>query len=99
IRTIAHELTHPERPPPPLTLLKEHNTLLARALKRDIRRAFIDPSHNLKKSISLYDSYASDISMPDEDVQHAVDISILCHYSLRVLSDIFAFPVLYTLFS
>ncbi|KAG5351604.1 hypothetical protein C0989_005611 [Termitomyces sp. Mn162] len=97
IRAIAPSIVHIEQPSPALISLKEHAIPLAQALKRDIRRALSNPSHNLKLSTAC-ESWLSDISMTDHDIQHTIDLSTLCHFSLRVLSDIFAFRVLYLLF-
>lgn len=97
ISEIAPSIVCAEEPLPALIPLKEQAISLARALKRDIRRSLVNPTHTYKSS-SLFESYSSEILMTDHDVQHTIDLSTLCHFSLRVLSDIFTFRALYLLF-
>ncbi|KAG6829469.1 hypothetical protein H0H92_004431 [Tricholoma furcatifolium] len=99
MRSIAHLLCS-DGSFPAFNPLKEHANSLARALKRDIRRALIKPSSTLYETPALYyDSYASEISLTDFDIQHALDVSTLCHHSLYVLSAIFTMENLHVLFS
>ncbi|KAG6889883.1 hypothetical protein C0995_013858 [Termitomyces sp. Mi166 len=84
IRAIAPSIVHVERPLPALFPLKEHSTSLARALKRDIRRALVDPSHSRKLS-ALYESYSSEVFISDHDIQHTIDLSTL----FQDLNDLF----------
>ena len=72
---------------------------ILQVLRRDIRRALVIPPSALKKS-SLEGSLAS--SHPEitvDDVKNAADSSLVCHQSLRLLSDLFRFPPLYSIFS
>lgn len=79
-------------------LLKEHASSLARALRRDIQRALIDPSRDLRRTPPPGESFLTDVSMNDHEIQHARDLPMLCHHSLCVLSDVFAFEALHSLF-
>ncbi|KAG6887992.1 hypothetical protein C0992_009972 [Termitomyces sp. T32_za158] len=89
IRAIAPLIVYAEDPVPALIPLEKQATSLARALKRDIRRASVNPSHNPKPS-ALDESYLSEISMTDHDIQYTIDLSTLCHHSLpRELSELF----------
>ncbi|KAG5650105.1 hypothetical protein H0H81_000746 [Sphagnurus paluster] len=83
---------------PALAPFKDHAGSLARALKRDIRRALADPSRDLQRSPALFSSYRTEVSMNDHDFQNIRNLSTLCHHSLRVVSDVFAFKSLYSLF-
>jgi len=85
------------RLPPALSFLGEHTSSLTRALSRDIRRCFVDPSHDLRTT-PPGGSFLSDASMTDHEIQYARDLSTVCHHSLRVLSDILSFKLLYSLF-
>ncbi|KAG6916033.1 hypothetical protein DXG01_008756 [Tephrocybe rancida] len=80
IRSIAHPIMHAEQAPPALLPFKEHAPSLARALKRDLRRAMVDPSRGLRNSV--HESYTSD--MTDPDIQHKEDLNDLFKESLKI---------------
>lgn len=83
---------------PILNPIKSHSSELAGCLKRDIKRAFRNPFTGFHQA-SVQDSVYSVDSVAEEDeLQYALDLSMLCHHALRVVSDIFASP-LYTIFS
>lgn len=81
-----------------LAPLKEHLPQLAQILRRDIRRALVDPPSDLRRGQAMEDSPVSDGSMLDDEIQHARNLATLSHHALRFLSDIFRFPALYSLF-
>ena len=99
IRTQMNVIIKANRPPPALAPLKEHAPLLARALMRDVRRAFIDPSTSLQKTPPSCESSSAHLPVIDHEIQYARDLTILCHHALRFLSDVFVFNPLYSLFT
>ena len=98
IRSQVDIIMAARQPPPALAFLGEHTSSLTRALRRDILRCFVDPSHDLRTTPPPGESFSSDASMTDHEIQYARDLSAVCHYSLRLLSDIFSFKLLYSLF-
>jgi hypothetical protein len=98
IRARLRLIVQANHPLPALEPLKENAFLLARALARDIRRALIDPSNGLQIT-HLGESFFTNVSITDHEIQYARDLAILCHHALRFLSDVFAFKALYSLFT
>ena len=81
---------------PALETLRDKGTDVVAALRRDILRAL---------SISAWQS-SGDSSAPTvgcemtaHNANRATDFSILCHYALRLLSEIFRLPALSSLFA
>ncbi|GLB45466.1 hypothetical protein LshimejAT787_2300260 [Lyophyllum shimeji] len=98
IRSQARAILRPDRTLPALVPIREHAASIARALRRDIRRALVDPIHHTRKSSSPFGSYYTEMAITDHETQYARDVTTLCHHSLRVVSLIFAFEILYSLF-
>ncbi|KAF5374095.1 hypothetical protein D9615_008892 [Tricholomella constricta] len=98
IRAYYRVISRGDQPLPALGPLKEHAASLARALRRDIRCALVDASSHSRRTPPLYESYQTDLPMSDHDIQIARNLSAVCHHGLRVLSDVFAFKALYSLF-
>ncbi|TFK39035.1 hypothetical protein BDQ12DRAFT_682901 [Crucibulum laeve] len=92
IRAQASDLCLPNQHYHILDLLKEHSTQIYKCLKRDIRRAFMEP-------LPDKDSFYFDNSISEETLKASLDSAMLCHHALRILSNIFVFPSLYSLFS
>ena len=99
IRSQLRVIIQASQPPPALIPLKEHASFLARALTRDVRRAFINPSDRLWRTPPSGESSSTHVSMIDHEIQYARDLTILCHHALRFLSDVFVFKPLYSLFT
>ncbi|RDB15276.1 hypothetical protein Hypma_004793 [Hypsizygus marmoreus] len=98
IRSQADTILQAEQPIPAFAPLIENASSLARALKRDIQRAIIDPARIFRGSPPAGESYFEETPATDHEIQYGRDSSILCHHTLRVLSDIFAFEPLYSMF-
>jgi hypothetical protein len=73
--------------------LQEHSSSLTYALRRDLRRALLDPSSHSQQS------QFTDISISSHEIQYARAIAALCLHALRFLSDVFVFKALYSVFS
>jgi hypothetical protein len=99
IRAQLRVIIQANHPLPALAPLKEHSSVLARALTRDIRHVLIDPSNGLRRTPPSGESMFTHISMTDHEIQYARDLTILCHHALRFLSDVFVFKPLYSLFA
>jgi hypothetical protein len=83
---------------PALAIPKEQASLLARAVARDIQRALIDPSNNVRRTPPSAGSSLPDAPLTDYEIQFSRDLAVLCHHALRFLSDVFTFQPLYSLF-
>ena len=80
-------------------VVKLYSSQVLQVLRRDIRRALGGPS-SPRKSSSLGGSILSNnIEMTADEIKVATDLSLVCHQSLRLLSDLFRFPALYSIFS
>lgn len=101
IKAIAKSIYNNTHEIPALHLIKQHAGSIVQCLRRDIRRSLVDPFPELRRSgNSIPDSVAlSTQEVSEEEMKYAVDLSIVCHYALQLLSDIFKFPVLSSLFS
>jgi hypothetical protein len=75
--------------------LKLHSTGILRALRRDIRWTLLDPSNKHTFATPYVDGSSS---TGFEMVKHAKDMVLLCHHALRVVSLIFKFSSLYSIF-
>lgn len=83
---------------PILDPVKFYSSELAGCFKRDIKNAFRNPFIGLQQD-SVQDSvYSVDSVAVEDELQCALDLSMLCHHALHVVSDIFSSP-LYLLFS
>jgi hypothetical protein len=70
-------------------------------LRRDIRRALTGPlsSPHQRSPSSEGSSFSNDLEITEDDIKNARDSSLVCHQSLRLLSDLLRFPALYSIFS
>ena len=97
IRSQSQVIMHTKHRLPAFTLLGEHASLLAQALSRDVRRALSHPSSGFRTP-APFASSSTNPPMTNNDIQYARDLSILCHHALRLLSDVFSFEPLHSLF-
>lgn len=98
IQVHAHAMSGVDRVLIALDLIKSQASIVATALRRDIRRAFIDPIPEPHQSAV---SFASDdwivprtTVLGDVELKLARDQSFVCHHSLQFLSDVFRLPAL-----
>ena len=103
IRRSSSTLTAGTRSFPALEPLRKNGADVAAALRRDISRALHDSAQRTNE-----DSYSNLAEHTEESVglestafnkRHAADLSTLCHYALRLLSEIFRLPALSSVFS
>jgi hypothetical protein len=84
---------------PALESLRDKGTDVVAALRRDISRALRisawQPSRN--SSTPIAEIVGSELTT--HNANRATDFSILCHYALRLLSEIFRLPALSSLFT
>lgn len=101
-RTIAHitVISQADYPLPALNLPKVHSSQIIQSLRRDVRRALLDPSIDFTHQYSPFDGSMRSESqeLNEDEIKYARDLSSLCHQSLRFLSDILRFPALYSIF-
>jgi hypothetical protein len=106
IQDNAYTISHVERALAALELIKARASIVTVALRRDVRRAFVDP---LPDAFQPTSSFSSENSMfpqsqpiydlSEDEIKAARDQYYVCHHALQLLSDIFRFPVLQDLFS
>jgi hypothetical protein len=85
-----------------LDLVRAQASIIITALRRDIRRAFIDPvpeSSLPDPSFNSEDSMFEQQGPTDEELKDARDQTYVCHHSLHLVSNIFSLPALQQLFS
>jgi len=87
--------------------LRDQSGELAKALRRDIGRAFVDPQgpspppstrHSPLSTPSSVGS-AKKRGFTEQEVKYARDLCNLCHAALRCFSNISVVPVLYSIFT
>lgn len=103
VQVHANAISRVDRALAALDLLKSQASVVVTALRRDIRRAFVDPVPGVHQSVV---SFASDdwiaprqTVLGDIELKLARDQSFVCHHSLQFLSDVFRFPALQESFS
>jgi hypothetical protein len=103
VQVHANAISRVDRALTALDLIKSQASVVVTALRRDIRRAFVDPVPGPHQSVV---SFASDdwivprqAVLGDIELKLARDQSFVCHHSLQFLSDIFRFPALQESFS
>jgi hypothetical protein len=105
IRQSSGSLSIAAGPLPALAPLKENSANLVAALRRDISRNLRAFGPHIACDIHSSSSYAvrSEGSVGEEpatyNVNCATDVSTQCHYVLLLLSEIFRFPALLSVFS
>jgi len=99
LRSQINDIFSSKPPQSLLTAFGQHSLCLTECLSRDIRRVLPNPFTSqspLDHSFGL--SFLSD-SPNEEDLESAMDNATLCHYALRLVSDVFTFPALFSTFS
>ncbi|KAJ4481971.1 hypothetical protein J3R30DRAFT_3455546 [Lentinula aciculospora] len=74
----------------PLTLLAERSQILANALRRDVMRVMINPC-----TVSAKAKERSE-GMNVDEIHYARDLALLGQQAIRLISELFAFPQLYS---
>lgn len=93
IRTLASALTSTDQVPSFLAIFEVKSTQITECLTRDIRCMLLDT----QRSYGNTSSYSQE---PDEnDVEVAIDYSVLCLNALRFVSHIFTFRAIYSNFT
>lgn len=96
IRAEMKDVLSANKPPPALTVMKTHASDLAECLDRDIRLALTSPFSREPSPPAL--SFYTDDFVREDELQNAIDLATACHHALRLLSMIFAFPPLSSIF-
>lgn len=78
-----------------LEVFRSHSECIEQCLSRDIRRLLPNP---FDTQTSYPQSYLSQ-DHPEDDVQRITNNILLCRYALRLVADIFAFPVVHVNFA
>jgi len=97
IRSRKSDISRPQEPGF-LSIFEENSALIEQCISRDVRRVLYTPldSQQHHSSASFNSSYESDFS---EAVLPDVVENMLCQYAIRLMSDLFMFPALYSKFS
>lgn len=96
IRAEMKDVLSANEPPPALAVMKTHASYLAECLDRDIRLALASPFSREPSPPAL--SFYTDDLLREDELQNAIDLATVCHHALRLLSMIFAFPPLSSIF-
>ncbi|KAJ3756507.1 hypothetical protein EV360DRAFT_84895 [Lentinula raphanica] len=75
----------------PLTLLTERSQVLINALRRDVKRVVQNPL-----TTTLYEKGTKDGMDLEDEVYYARDLALLGQQAIRLTSELFAFPQLYS---
>jgi hypothetical protein len=84
---------------PALESLRDKGADVAAALRRDILRALRISAWRSSDDSSAPTAETVGCELRKHNANRATDISILCHYALRLLSEIFRLPALSSLFT
>jgi hypothetical protein len=103
IRHSLSSLSIASGPLPALEPLRENSSNVIAAWRRDISRTLRAFSPHTPRDMRSGSAGPSEGCMSWEpaayNVNHAIDYSTQCHYVLRLLSEIFRFPALFSIFS
>jgi hypothetical protein len=80
---------------PALEILRLHSDCIEQCLSRDIRRLLPNP---FDTQTSFPQSHLSQEN-PEDDFQRITNNVLLCRHALRLVADIFAFPIVHVNFS
>jgi hypothetical protein len=99
IRESSGHLSAVSDPFPALESLRDKGADVAAALRRDILRALPISAWRSSddSSVPTAETVGQELAM--QNGYHATDFSILCHYALRLLSEIFSLPALSSVFT
>ncbi|KAL6303902.1 hypothetical protein BKA93DRAFT_786211 [Sparassis latifolia] len=98
LRTIVTVIPEDQREVPSLNYVARHAPEVAQCLRRDLRRALVDPVPNYRFSNDLIPESLAFRDATEDQVKDARDASSVCHGALRLLSYIFRFSVLSSMF-
>jgi|ERR1700722_929741 len=101
IRRQIHVIASSDSPLLALTPLKFHSTNVLRAFRRDIRQVVLDPLSGTVPPTLFANESSSTLGCRIGQVEmtrHMKDRVSLCHHTLRVISLIFKFSALQTIF-
>ncbi|KAJ7288150.1 hypothetical protein C8J57DRAFT_1279246 [Mycena rebaudengoi] len=98
IRSQIRVILGKQAPQSALASLREHSGPIAEALRRDLKRAREDPSTYVQR-MSHADSFQTTIEIDEDDLRVSRDLALLSQQVLRLISDLFSFPPLFSLFS
>jgi hypothetical protein len=85
---------------PALGPLRDKGTEVVAALRRDVSRALpISAPHTSGGSFLRSSHHAAETVSTTYEANVATDSSVLCHYALRLLSEIFRFPAISSVFA
>jgi hypothetical protein len=96
IRAEMKDILSANEPLPALAVMKTHASDLAECLDRDIRLALASPFSREPSPPAL--SFYTDDLLREDELQNAIDLATASHHALRLLSMIFAFPSLSSIF-
>ena len=82
-------------PLPSLAIFKVHSSQIAECISRDLERLLPSPFESNHAGRSYY----SDGSLSSDELYIATNNVTLCHYALRLMTDIFTFQSLYSNFT
>ncbi|KAJ7195440.1 hypothetical protein GGX14DRAFT_474749 [Mycena pura] len=99
IRSQIRVILADEAPRPALVPLQECSRQLGEALRRDLKRVREEPFFDARRTSSIEGSFQRSISMNEEETRVSRDLALLAHQVLRLISEIFAFSPLYSIFS
>ncbi|GBE84841.1 hypothetical protein SCP_0700210 [Sparassis crispa] len=99
LRTIVAVIPEDQREVPSLNYVARHAPEVAQCLRRDLRRALVDPVPNYRSSNDLIPESLAFRDATEDQVKDARDASSVCHGALRLLSYIFRFSVLSSMFT
>jgi hypothetical protein len=98
IRSQIQVILEPDQTLPALDHLKKFSTELLQSLRRDIRRALVNPSSNPRGSSLSENSLLSINQVSESEIKYARDLSLLCHHALCFLSLVFSIQAMYSIF-
>ena len=84
---------------PALESLRDKGTDVVAALRRDISRGLRISAWQSSNDSSAPTAETVGCELTTQNANRATDFSILCHYALRLLSEIFRLPALSSLFT
>jgi hypothetical protein len=85
---------------PALESLRDKGTEVVAALRRDVSRVLpISPPHTSSDLFLRSSGHASETVLTTYEADVVTDSSTLCHYALRLLSEIFRFPAISSVFA
>ncbi|KAJ7245028.1 hypothetical protein B0H12DRAFT_1128337 [Mycena haematopus] len=85
--------------PPALVSLEECSGRLSEALRRDLKRTREETAIHSRRTSFAQGSFQPSPELDEDEIRAAREMALLSHQVLRFLSNIFSFPLLYSIFS